>query len=228
MTIVARRRRRGPRATARATATATARATATAEHGPIAVVVAAVQPATSTATILVSGPTEAIRAVAADSGRYVARVLGRELDRVLRGHGVTFVQWATDPIEGGGDSDLTSRWATGLGLRWMGNLGYWSADFGATGMGQPGRTGNRSGPGGLATGGDFHVSEDLNGFEQDRRLRLVPVDWSSGDPLARLVAIVERTYEGTLDCPDLCRFRTAREIVDGYCHAPAFDPRHGF
>ncbi len=199
----------------------------------VGLVVAAVQSTSSTATILIAGPTDAIRHVDLDvdgresggrgSWHPVAGAIQATLDRVLGRYGVTFVQWATDPIAGdlesvggtdpglvgGTDPGVTTKWAEGLGLRWMGNLGYWSADLGLGSSGELRSVGGSGEP-------------ERN--DEATRLRLVPVDWSAGDPLGRLIAVVERTYEGTLDCPGLSRFRTPREIVHSYCDAPAFDP----
>jgi ribosomal protein S18 acetylase RimI-like enzyme len=40
----------------------------------------------------------------------------------------------------------------------------------------------------------------------------------------RLIAVVQASYQGTLDCPRLNAFRSAAEVLDGYIAAPAFQP----
>jgi mycothiol synthase len=45
---------------------------------------------------------------------------------------------------------------------------------------------------------------------------------------SRLAAVVERTYEGTLDCPRLNGVREVRDVLAGYRACGAFDPAQWF
>ncbi len=42
----------------------------------------------------------------------------------------------------------------------------------------------------------------------------------------RLCELLARTYEGTLDCPELCGMRAVEDILDSHLAAGVFDPRH--
>jgi hypothetical protein len=39
-----------------------------------------------------------------------------------------------------------------------------------------------------------------------------------------MIALLRRTYEGTLDCPGLSELRADDDILDGHLHAGEFDP----
>jgi mycothiol synthase len=49
-----------------------------------------------------------------------------------------------------------------------------------------------------------------------------------GEDDSRLAAVVERTYEGTLDCPRLNGVREVRDVLAGYRACGAFDPAQWF
>jgi ribosomal protein S18 acetylase RimI-like enzyme len=48
-------------------------------------------------------------------------------------------------------------------------------------------------------------------------------NWDPRDR-AGMVALLRRTYEGTLDCPGLAELRADEDILDGHLHAGEFDP----
>jgi mycothiol synthase len=57
--------------------------------------------------------------------------------------------------------------------------------------------------------------------EQSTGMSFVPFDDSQTD---RLAAIIEQTYEGTLDCPQLNGVRTTQEVLAGYRATGRFSP----
>lgn len=67
-------------------------------------------------------------------------------------------------------------------------------------------------------------------------LQPVPTDWPSGIRVLRLsdlpepdrdkaiIQALERTYEGTLDCPELCGLRSTTDVLDSHKSVGEFDP----
>ncbi|MCA9292189.1 MAG: GNAT family N-acetyltransferase [Phycisphaerales bacterium] len=70
-----------------------------------------------------------------------------------------------------------------------------------------------------------HGLERSGGLPAGVRARLV-ADLPGGyrQSRARLTTALERSYEGTLDCPELCAMRTASEALESHRAAGAFDP----
>ncbi len=49
------------------------------------------------------------------------------------------------------------------------------------------------------------------------------VNWRAGDD-EELVEALERSYEGTLDCPELCGMRSSRDVLESHRATGEFDP----
>jgi GNAT superfamily N-acetyltransferase len=125
----------------------------------------------------------------------VADALASRLDQVLRKREVQFIQWATEP--NGADIE---KWCAALGFEPIAELEYLSGSI------EPAET---SAAKAIAEG----------------TLLLNPLDWNaSPESLSRFIALVERTYINTGDCPRLTSFRTARQTLDGYQDSTAFAP----
>ncbi len=196
-----------------------------------AVSVALDQPGTDTATLLLAALTEKFERAAADQKETIMRLLADRTDRVLREAGTRFLQWATDPVAppastaadhsippfnpncqsgassqaklGRGDESVrTPWWAEQLGMQALGTLEYQTLEL------SPSSPTLTSPLPGSAPAAD-----------------LVPLNWDADSQLERLTRVVEQTYGGTLDCPELSRFRSARQIIAGYREADTFDPR---
>lgn len=136
-----------------------------------------------------------------------------ELDRRLRSQGVDFVQWATDP-KPMLDNSL-ERWCLGLGFEAIGCLDYLSCELQS----------DRS----YAHGRESEATETNDHSETDHpALCFEPVCWDSPTAMDLFADLVERTYQATLDCPDLSRFRTPRQTLQGYRSSSAFDPATWF
>lgn len=64
--------------------------------------------------------------------------------------------------------------------------------------------------------------EPPSGVELRRAGRLT----RGADDRRRLLDLLDRTYEGTLDCPELCGMRDIEDILDSHLSAGEFDERH--
>jgi ribosomal protein S18 acetylase RimI-like enzyme len=170
------------------------------------------------------GATEAIDCANSDSGdskqhtdsirQDLILAVAAELEHRLRSQGVDFVQWATDPKP---QLDNTlERWCLGLGFEAIGSLDYLSCDLQSDPTDQQDRQKE-------SIGRDVEANKDDN-----RDLRFTPIDWSSPNAIDRFADLVERTYDATLDCPGLSRFRTPLQILQGYRSSSAFDPASWF
>lgn len=58
--------------------------------------------------------------------------------------------------------------------------------------------------------------------------QLTAIDPRDPAALQRFIQVLQRTFEATLDCPALNRFRSAAQIARAYLDSPAFDPRGWF
>ncbi len=70
-----------------------------------------------------------------------------------------------------------------------------------------------------------HGLEDVPDMPHDITMRVV-ADLPGGyrQSQARLVSAMERSYEGTLDCPELCAMRTAQDALESHRESGLFDP----
>ncbi|MGP1271745.1 MAG: GNAT family N-acetyltransferase [Phycisphaerales bacterium] len=56
---------------------------------------------------------------------------------------------------------------------------------------------------------------------------VAPLSSTSGDRV-RLERVLERSYAGTLDCPELCGLRSTADILDSHLATAGEDPRHWY
>lgn len=133
----------------------------------------------------------------------------------LSERGVTFLQWATDT----GSNECVSDWCKGFGFQPMATLDYLCGEVPSI----------REGP---ATG---KSKAQARRPEPENSLQFIPVKLSpkavgteANSEYKSFVTLVNSTYSETLDCPALVEHRTARETLNGYRTATAFDPAGWF
>ncbi len=101
--------------------------------------------------------------------------------------------------------DPSETWACSAyeraGMRLVGELAYLSRPL----------PGARVTPGALPPGVSIRPVDSLSPGSSGRRA---------------LTDLLARTYEGTLDCPELCGLRDADDILESHLAAGVFDPRH--
>lgn len=123
----------------------------------------------------------------------------QRMDHELSSRGVKFVQWATDPID-----DSTASIAAlcrRLGMHPLASLEYLC-----------GRMDTLSKP-----------PSSMAAEPSAKLLSLVPLDWDDATDLRNFETLVERTYQDTTDCPELCKFRNAAQTLRGYREVDSFD-----
>ena len=184
--------------------------------------IAVCQRSSDTATLLHAAP---LQEFPPDQSAEIARQLAEQLDQQLRRRRIRFVQWATDPLTipprptrlsqplspaeaesatGQHGYDLSS-FAEALGFEQAGTLKYL-----ATSLQEPWRQSLPDDP------SPIHL-----------RPLMDPTSARDADavhPSAAFTELVERTYERTLDCPILCRHRSAEQTVASYRSVASFYP----
>ncbi|EGF27662.1 GNAT family N-acetyltransferase [Rhodopirellula baltica] len=140
--------------------------------------------------------------------------LGRTLGQICRQRGIRFLQWATawppeesasdadDPSFAEGDStrsiDLPSAWPKWMGFSKVGDLEYLALDL--------------------------TESSSFDSLDAPTQLHARAVDVDDEEQMNAIRALVELTYQGSMDCPSLEQFRTAAQIMDGYQGVPTYAP----
>lgn len=185
-------------------------ATGSAPETPMAAAIAIQQPAAGSrpssdmATMIHAGLLPAAvgeQQIAGAKGEEIISTLSSAIDNALYRRGVRFFQWPTDASDGLEDS--IAHWCRGFGFQSVGTLDY------------------LGGPAKLEPDSPIQRANDPG-------LRFEPIDWSREGELSRYAELVEQTYEQTLDCPDLCAYRTAAQTLNGYRASSAFHPEHWF
>ena len=155
------------------------------------------------ATILHAGPLSPpggdATAPAISGTDHMPADLIRRFDQVLADRGVRFVQWATDPV-----NDSTAAIAAlcdRMGMQPLATLEYLCAQLDEISPTQ--------------------VADDNEA--SDASLHLVPVDWQDPSNIQDFQSLVQRTYQDTADCPELCKFRNAAQTLQGYREVDSFD-----
>lgn len=137
--------------------------------------------------------------------RQAATALGEELTRRFDQRSIKFVQWATDPTDPT-DTDQNDVgllwWPTAMGYAPIGTLDYLAIDAEATLPRFPPIDLPKSAP----------VTS------------LKPIDSSCPEQSRRLNDLVRLTYQESMDCPGLERFRDAEQILQSYRSVPSFAP----
>ncbi len=129
------------------------------------------------------------------------------VDRDLADRGIHFVQWATDATDQVGLS--AHQWHTGLGFQKIATLDYLSGNANVTGTADPSSSAPRN---------------EAEAKEKRGSIELRPVVWDREERRLAFTQLVEATYAGTLDCPELARYRTTNETLRGYQTAASFAP----
>ena len=129
------------------------------------------------------------------------------VDRDLADRGIHFVQWATDATDQVGLS--AHQWHTGLGFQKIATLDYLSGNANVTGTADPSSSAPRN---------------EAEAEEKRGSIELRPVVWDREERRLAFTQLVEATYAGTLDCPELARYRTTNETLRGYQTAASFAP----
>ncbi len=129
------------------------------------------------------------------------------VDRDLADRGIHFVQWATDATDQVGLS--AHQWHTGLGFQKIATLDYLSGNANVTGTADPSSSAPRN---------------EAEAKEKRLAIELRPVVWDREERRLAFTQLVEATYAGTLDCPELARYRTTSETLRGYQTAASFAP----
>lgn len=126
------------------------------------------------------------------------RELQRASDEALARRGAQFVQWASEP-----DTSSAGNWHRDLGFDPIADLVYLSGDL-------------------------ADLSGDTPG-KPSERVELESVDWDDAEKsLFQFAQLVEATYVGTLDCPELADLRSATQSLAGYRNASSFEPAGWF
>ncbi len=129
------------------------------------------------------------------------------VDRDLADRGIHFVQWATDATD---QVELSAhQWHTGLGFQKIATLDYLTGNVNATGTADPSSSAPRN---------------EAEAEEKRGSIELRPVVWDREERRLAFTQLVEATYAGTLDCPELARYRTTSETLRGYQTAASFAP----
>lgn len=129
------------------------------------------------------------------------------VDWAFSDRGIRFVQWATDATDHVGLS--AKQWYDGLGFRQIATLDYLTGNTG------PMNPDNRDAR-------ESEKSLDTEGPQIEVKLR--PVAWDCDESRLTFTQLVEATYAGTLDCPDLSQYRTTSETLRGYQTSTSFAP----
>ena len=74
--------------------------------------------------------------------------------------------------------------------------------------------------------GDVPASEPPQ--EASGGIQFTALDWDQANGFKQFADVVQRTYDDTLDCPELAAYRTAPQTLNGYRSSPAFDPELWF
>ncbi|MAI69971.1 MAG: hypothetical protein CMM01_03565 [Rhodopirellula sp.] len=123
------------------------------------------------------------------------------VERDFTNRGIRFVQWATDVADQLGLG--AQQWHEGLGYQQIATLDY--------------LTGNAD-----LSGSD--INQEPKVPEVGVNIELRAVVWDSEQRHLEFTKLVEATYAGTLDCPDLAKYRTTDETLRGYQTAASFAP----
>ncbi|MGI9469445.1 MAG: GNAT family N-acetyltransferase [Rubripirellula sp.] len=129
------------------------------------------------------------------------------VDQDLTERGIRFVQWATDATDQIGLS--THQWHQGLGFQQIATLDYLTGNADRTGTADPSSAATHN-----------HLSD----HPTQVAIELRTVGWDSAESRLAFTQLVESTYQGTLDCPELSRYRTPGETLRGYQTAASFAP----
>ena len=139
-----------------------------------------------------------------------ATAVAKRLFQIFSAHQVRFIQWPTDPepianfpTETAADHSVLA-WPRRMGFAIVGTLEY--------------------------------MTLDLNELKQDAvetlksppRTSLEPFDHTSDDSATAYEQTVRATYQDSLDCPLLERYRSSSDMVESYRHADAFSPNLWF
>ncbi|TWU51206.1 GNAT family N-acetyltransferase [Rubripirellula reticaptiva] len=140
------------------------------------------------------------------------------LDLELAECGVSFVQWGADPVaKTDAETDTHSALSPDSVAHWCANFGFEplaTLDY-------------MSGPVDLVTETSLVGQSDRS--EPALSLTFEPFDWNDlAENWAAMERLVEQTYQGTLDCPQLCEFRSANQTMLGYRSSAAFAPKYWF
>ncbi|PHQ32787.1 GNAT family N-acetyltransferase [Rhodopirellula bahusiensis] len=143
--------------------------------------------------------------------------LGRTLGQICRQRGIDFLQWATswppehsesDPAASEDSSqektdsaksmNSPSAWPEWMGFSKVGDLEYLALDL--------------------------TDSNSFDSLDTPTKLHVHPVDVNDEEQMRMIRGLVQRTYHGSMDCPNLEQFRTAAQIMDGYQVVPTYAP----
>ncbi len=135
----------------------------------------------------------------------VAANLAVALNRELCKQGVRFAQWATDQDDTQGRPTPESlKWCAALGFQPIGNLEYLC--------------------GSVSNDASEPFGSPFSSAVENQSLCFEPLAWDDPAAFTRLIALVDRTYTDTLDCPDLAKFRSAKQVLNGYRMSDVFAP----
>ncbi len=143
----------------------------------------------------------------ADQGQVIMQ-MRHHVDRAFSNRGIRFVQWATDQIGLSGQ-----QWHEGLGFQKLATLDYLTGNVDLIGKPDPSSSDR---------------DNNLDEHKTRANIELRPVVWDTEKGRQAFTKLVEATYSGTLDCPELARYRTTSETLRGYQAASSFAPELWF
>ena len=150
----------------------------------------------------------------------LAADLSRKIDRLMQAHAITFLQWATDPVEipiTQQDSRTSSQNVPAAKSEPAKLAGASPAEFGF----------ENAATLQYLSGGLDGDSATTNAPDANRpavALHVSVVDSDNNSAVAQFSNLVGATYVGSLDCPKLSSHRTASEIVASYRTAASYRP----
>jgi ribosomal protein S18 acetylase RimI-like enzyme len=144
-----------------------------------------------------------------DSRERLGLAIWQKLKTVFSQSGISFVQWATDPITDSLPPEPTSvvAWPMTLHFERIGTLDYLALDCDEHG-----------------DWGPVPESDCADGSI----VQLRPMEHDDAQATIDFEQLVQRTYVGSLDCPPLEKFRSASEIISGYRQVAAYAPELWF
>ncbi len=141
----------------------------------------------------------------------VIKQMRSQIEHDFANRGIRFVQWATEATD---QVEIEAqKWQEGLGFQQIATLDYLTGNA------------NLTEHAGLSRSSVNHESKNP---EIGVSIELRALDWNSEQRRLAFTKLVEATYAGTLDCPDLALFRTTSETIRGYQTAASYAPNLWF
>ncbi|SMP65473.1 hypothetical protein SAMN06265222_10955 [Neorhodopirellula lusitana] len=138
-----------------------------------------------------------------------ALAIAQRLTPIFSAHDVRFIQWATDPEETtshsvSSDADQSVfAWPRRTGFSPIGTLDYLAMDYPTAGN---------------------PTAETRVDLEGEATVVIEPLASDSPSVVADFEQVIQRTYQGSLDCPQLEEYRAPAEIIQSYRNVDSYAP----